>query len=35
MEDFSVVFLKFLSCPVEFKWEFLPARGTAGGILVG
>jgi hypothetical protein len=27
--------LKNLSCPAVFGWQFLPAKGTAGGILVG
>jgi hypothetical protein len=34
-EVFHPSFLKNLSCPVNFTWHFLPARGTAGGILVG
>jgi hypothetical protein len=32
-EDFPINFLKNLTCPTCFNWEFLPARGTAGGIL--
>jgi exonuclease III len=34
-EDFFSSFLKNLSCPTVFEWHFLPAKGTAGGILVG
>jgi exonuclease III len=34
-EDFSLVFLKILSCPVNFSWQFLPANKTASGILLG
>jgi hypothetical protein len=34
-DDFTPVFLKNLTCPAVFCWEFLPARGTARDILVG
>jgi hypothetical protein len=34
-EVFLPSFFKNLSCPVNFTWHFLPARGTTGGILVG
>jgi hypothetical protein len=34
-EVFPINFLKNLTCPACFNWEFLPARGTAGGILFG
>jgi hypothetical protein len=34
-EDFSPSFLKNLTGPASFCWNFLPARGSAGGILVG
>jgi exonuclease III len=34
-EDFHPSFLKNLTTPTSFSWNFLPARGTAGGILVG
>jgi exonuclease III len=34
-EDFAPAFLKILSCPVSFIWEFLPAKKTTGGILLG
>jgi hypothetical protein len=34
-ENFSVVFLKNLTCPVSFSWQFLPTKRTAEGILLG
>jgi exonuclease III len=34
-EEFSDSFLKNLTGAASFSWIFLPARGTAGGILVG
>jgi hypothetical protein len=34
-ENFHVSFLKNLIGPVVFSWNFLPAIGTAGGILPG
>jgi hypothetical protein len=34
-EEFAPGFLKNLSCPASFVWEFLPARKTARGILLG
>jgi exonuclease III len=34
-EDFSISFLKNLAGAASFTWNFLPAVGTAGGILVG
>ena len=33
--SFSSKFLNFISGPWEFSWHSLPARNTAGGILVG
>jgi exonuclease III len=30
-EVFLPSFLKNLTCPVEFTWNFLPTKGTAGG----
>jgi hypothetical protein len=32
-EDFHPSFLKNLTLPISFSWNFLPARGTAGGYL--
>jgi hypothetical protein len=32
---FLPIFLKNLTSPVDFTWNFLFARGTAGGILLG
>jgi hypothetical protein len=34
-EDFSLVCLKALANFHDFDWNWLPAGGTAGGILVG
>jgi exonuclease III len=34
-KDFTTSFLRNLSCPARFVWEILPAKGTAGGILLG
>jgi hypothetical protein len=34
-ENFNPNFLKNLTNPAVFQWDFLPARGTAGGILIG
>jgi hypothetical protein len=34
-EQISNSFLKAISGPHDFKWNYLPAKGTAGGILVG
>jgi hypothetical protein len=34
-ESFTFVFLKNLACPTMCSWEFLPANGTARGILLG
>jgi hypothetical protein len=33
--SFLPLFLKKLTCPSIFVWEFLPAKKTTGGILVG
>jgi hypothetical protein len=35
MEEFSLNFLRNLTTPAPFSWKFLPAKGTARGILVG
>jgi hypothetical protein len=34
-ESFTDSFLKNLTNPVVFSWNFLPTRVTAGGILLG
>jgi hypothetical protein len=34
-EVFLPSFLKNLTSPVDFTWNFLPTRGTAGGVPVG
>jgi hypothetical protein len=34
-EDFPVNFLRNLTFPTSFNWESLPAKKTAGGILLG
>jgi exonuclease III len=34
-ESFTHSFLKNLTNPIVFSWNFLPARVTAGGILLG
>jgi exonuclease III len=33
-ESFHPSFLKNLTSPTDFSWEILPAKGTAGGILI-
>jgi exonuclease III len=35
MDSFHPSFLKNLTTPAVFSWHFLPANGTAGGILIG
>jgi hypothetical protein len=34
-DEFPGSFLKNLTCPASFSWEFLPTKKTAGAILQG